>query len=465
MSDFATDHRTDPVQNSPRENRMDTPNSAGGNSRSTENRDENSNRGRGGKSANGRNGKWNGAKKGKWQKQRNRKNPRPSRGPQESREIDEKDLPEPTGPATEEQGLIEISGKGFGFLRLAERNFFAHPKDVFVTPEMVRNLGLRDGLWIKGEARQGHRGPQMTEVFSVNGRKPDSFKTMPVFEDLKAVNPDKRFVLESQPDRLTTRVIDLITPIGRGQRGLIVAPPRSGKTTILQHMAEAMLKSYPDVHVMVVLIDERPEEVTELKRVLSGAEIFASSNDMDTRTHARTATIAIERAKRLVESGDHVFLLLDSITRLARQFNNLAKGGRTGSGGMDTRAMEIPRRLFAAARNTRNAGSLTIIGTALIETNSRMDEVIFQEFKGTGNMELVLDRRIAEQYIFPAVDIFKSGTRREELLLPAYQVEKLHMLRRGLAGIQPAEAIERLIQLMEKYPDNNHMLADLKLKY
>ncbi len=248
----------------------------------------------------------------------------------------------------------------------------------------------------------GWARPQLTELKSINGRRPDAYITLPMFEELKAVNPDKRLVLETTPDRLTTRTIDMMAPIGRGQRGLIVSPPRAGKTTLLQHIAEAVAENHPSIHLMVVLVDERPEEVTELTRELPGAEIMSSSNDSDAKAHCRIAQLAIERAKRLVEAGEDVFMLMDSITRLGRAFNNAIRGGgRMGSGGIDNRALIIPRKLFAAARNTRDAGSLTIIGTALIDTNSRMDDVIFQEFKGTGNMELVLDRKIAEQYIFP----------------------------------------------------------------
>ena len=263
---------------------------------------------------------------------------------------------------------------------------------------------------------------------------------------------------------MTTRVIDMMTPVGRGQRGLIVAPPRAGKTTILQHIAEAITQNYPQVHLMILLVDERPEEVTEFKRALPNAELFASSNDQDAKSHARIAELAINRAKRLVEQGTHVFMLMDSITRLARAFNNLNKGGATMSGGMGVGSMEVPRRLFAAARNTRTAGSLTILATALVETGSRMDDLIFQEFKGTGNMELVLDRKIAEQYIYPAVNIFKSGTRREELLLQGFQIEKIHFLRRGLAGHKPIEAVQRVLSLLERYPNNAQMLLELSSK-
>lgn len=367
------------------------------------------------------------------------------------------------GPPTEQEGILEISGKGFGFLREPSKDFRQTPDDVFVTPEIVRNFGLRDGLWVKAETRMGRRGPQLTKIIDINGRDPDEFKTMPWFEELKAVNPDRRLQMETDEGRMTTRIIDLISPIGRGQRGLIVAPPRSGKTTILQHMAESVIKNHSGVKVMVLLVDERPEEVTELRRALPEAEIYASSNDMEVKMHCRIAQIAIERAKRLVESGEHVFMLMDSITRLARAFNNAtSKGGPTGTGGLTVRALEMPRKLFAAARNTRDAGSLTIIATALVETNSAMDDRIFEELKGTGNMELVLDRAIAEQYIYPAVDIFRSGTRREELLIPPHQWEKISIIRRGLAGHRPIEAIERILSIMERFPSNAQMLLDIK---
>ena len=330
----------------------------------------------------------------------------------------------------------------------------------------MRNFGLRDGLWVKAETQMGRRGPQLTKLLDINGRDPDEFKTMPWFEELKAINPDRRLQMETTQDRMTTRLIDMIAPIGRGQRGLIVAPPRSGKTTILQHLAEAVIQNHKDVKVMVLLVDERPEEVTELRRALPNAEIYASSNDMEVKMHCRIAQIAIERAKRLVESGEDVFMLMDSITRLARAFNNANnKGGPTGTGGLTVRALEMPRKLFAAARNTRDAGSLTIIATALVETNSAMDDRIFEELKGTGNMELVLDRAIAEQYIYPAVDIFRSGTRREELLLPPHQWSKISIIRRGLAGHRPIEAIERMLSIMEKFPSNAQMLLDIKPMY
>ncbi len=378
------------------------------------------------------------------------------------------DSPQELPPPTPEElflgeGIIEISGKGFGFLRDAKRGFVQNPADIFVSPEMVRKYNLRDGQWIKGDARRGGRGQQMHQIHSVNDHAPEQSRMQPAFEELTVINPQEPLRMETKPERYTTRVIDLVSPIGKGQRGLIVAPPRTGKTTLLQHIADAMVKNHPDVKLIMLLVDERPEEVTEIKHTVPTAEIMASSNDMDVRSHTRIAELAIERAKRLVESGRDVFILLDSITRLGRAFNNaMTGGGRTMSGGIDARALEIPRKLFAAARNTEEAGSLTIIATALIETGSRMDELIFQEFKGTGNMELVLDRKIAEQRVYPAVDIFQSGTRREELLVPADALQKIHFIRRGLAGCRPMDAIDRLLFYLKKFPTNEQMLHEIR---
>jgi transcription termination factor Rho len=363
-------------------------------------------------------------------------------------------------------GLTEISPKGFGFLRQRERNYQQHPEDVFITPEVVRIHGLRDGLWVKCLAKQGVRGPQLTELLEINGKEPAAYHNLPYFEELTAINPNKRLALETKPDRLTTRVIDMLTPIGRGQRGLIVAPPRTGKTTFLHHIAEGILENYEDeIHLMVMLIDERPEEVTDFQRSFPQADLFASSNDSDVKNHTRISQLAIERAKRLVEAGEHVFILLDSITRLARAFNNAIGGGKkrgTQTGGIAVGALEIPRKLFAAARNTREGGSLTIIATALIQTNFKMDDAIFQEFKGTGNMELVLDRQLAQNYVYPAVDIHRSGTRREELLIANHQLEKIYVIRRGLSGYKPMDAMEWLIKCMQRYPGNAQMLMDIK---
>lgn len=374
--------------------------------------------------------------------------------------------PRELAPPEPVDGLLEITNKGFGFLRKPDNDFDAFAEAVYVPQDMIRKFGLRPAVWVHGQACRHDRGILLTEITTVNGDAPEKTRRAPHFEELKAVNPNKRISFETRPERYTTRTLDLIAPIGRGQRGLIVSPPRAGKTTLLQHMAEAILENYKDsIHLMVLLVDERPEEVTEFKRSLPGAEVYASSNDGRVRDHCRMAELCIERAKRLVEAGRHVFLLMDSITRLARAYNNADKGsGRTMSGGIDARALEMPRRLFAAARNTRQAGSLTIIATALVETNSRMDDLIFQEFKGTGNMELVLNRRIAEQYIFPAVDILKSGTRREELIMPEAWLYKMNLIRRALAGHKPVEAMERFLFFLNKYPSNAQMLLDLKQK-
>src|SRR5437870_7341108 len=360
------------------------------------------------------------------------------------------------------EGIIEISGKGFGFLRDPKRNFVQTPQDIFVTPEIVRRFALRDGMWVNGEIRRGSRGPQLTKLVTINSEEPAKYQGLRPFEELTTINPNKRIKLETVPDRFTTRIMDLMTPLGMGQRGLIVAPPRTGKTTLLHHIADAVTKNHTEMKLIILLVDERPEEVTDFRRSHPTAELMASSNDSDIKSHTRIAQLAIERAKRMVEAGQHVFILLDSITRTARAFNNaMSGGGRTMSGGIDARAMEIPRKIFAAARNTEEAGSLTIVATALIDTGSRMDELIFQEFKGTGNMEMVLDRKISDQRIYPAIDIFLSGTRREELLLQPWELEKINLIRRGLAGHKPEEAIQRLLMFVKKFPTNTQMLKEI----
>ena len=403
---------------------------------------------------------------------RNERGPNPNQGtsgrpdspPATSQDENRSHLPL-SGPKIDTNGLLELAPKGFGFLRLPGKNFEQVRDDVFISPELIRTHGLRLGQWIHGLYQEGPRGPQLVEITAINGMPPEQAGKLPHFDELKAINPAKRLSFETTAERFTTRVVDIMAPVGRGQRGLIVSPPRSGKTTLLLHMAEAVREKYEDtVHLMVLLVDERPEEVTEFRRALPGAEIYASSNDELPRSHCRIAELAIERAKRLVEAGKDVFLLMDSITRLARAYNNTMnnRGRGTGSGGITIGALEVPRRLFAAARNTRGGGSLTILATALIQTNSRADEAIFMEFKGTGNMELVLDRKIAENYIYPAVDIFKSGTRREELLLPEHMLHKIHLIRRGLSGHRPVEAMERLLFFLKKFPNNPQMLLEIK---
>lgn len=370
----------------------------------------------------------------------------------------------PVGEPEEISGLLEITAKGFGFIRVPENNWAPSQQAIYVPADLIAQHQLRPYVQLTGMAQKYERGHQLVSISSINGLSPEEAAHTPHFEDLKAVNPTHRLAFETSPNYYTTRTLDLIAPVARGQRGLIVAPPRTGKTTLLMHIAQGALQNYgEELHLMILLVDERPEEVTEFRRTLPQAEIFASSSDSGVREHCRMAEMCIERAKRLVEAGRHVLLLLDSITRLARAYNNAERGsGRTMSGGIDARALETPRRLFAAARNTRTAGSLTILATALIETNSRMDELIFQEFKGTGNMELVLNRRIAELYIYPAVDIQRSGTRREELILPEWMLEKIRLIRRALAGHKPPEAMERLLFFLSKFPNNAQMLMGIK---
>lgn len=399
-------------------------------------------------------------------RRRQRRNRKERRREQREKEREREAALLEAAPAVEVSGLTEISPKGFGFIRQRDRGYQQHPDDVFITPEVVRIHGLRDGLLIQCEAKTGARGPQLTQILSINGKAPETYHNLPYFEELTAINPNKRLALETTPDRMTTRVIDMMTPIGRGQRGLIVSPPRTGKTTFLEHIAHAVIENYEEqMHLIIMLIDERPEEVTNFERLFPDSDIFASSNDSDVKNHTRMAQLAIERAKRLVEAGEHVFIIMDSITRLARAFNNSVGGSKkrgTQSGGIAVGALEIPRKLFAAARNTREGGSLTIIATALIQTNFKMDEAIFQEFKGTGNMELVLDRQLAQNYVYPAVDINRSGTRREELLLPQHMLEKIYVIRRGLSGYKPTDAMEWLLKCMERYPSNAQMLMDIK---
>ena len=367
---------------------------------------------------------------------------------------------QPPRPELIAKGVLEVGEKGFGFLRNPAKSFQISPNDIYVSPDIIRRYRLRPGIEIEGKAAPPRKGsPQLVEIRTINGQTPDKFANLKKFDDLTVIQPNERFVLETTPDRYTTRVVDIVAPVGKGTRGLIVAPPRTGKTTLLHHMANAVLTNHPDTHVIVLLCDERPEETTDFRRSIIGGEVIASTNDQTIEDHVRTAKIAIERAKRLVEYGKDVFLLLDSITRLARAFNNyIGSTGRTMTGGLDARAMEQPRRIFASARKAEEGGSLTIIATALIETGSRMDELIFQEFKGTGNSELVLDRKIAEQRYWPAVEINMSGTRREELLLKPWELEGVTRLRRALSGAPPLEAIQKLLNGLSKLKSNQEFL-------
>jgi transcription termination factor Rho len=360
-------------------------------------------------------------------------------------------------------GYLEISEKGFGFLRSPENRFQPKPTDIFVTPDTIKKCFLREGSLVEGALQPPHRGtsPQLKEVERVSGMPYEEYTRAVRFENLTTIDPYQKFNLETTPDLLETRVIDLVTPIGKGTRGLIVAPPRTGKTTILKQIANAVTANHPEVFVMVLLIDERPEEVTDFQRSTK-AEVVASSNDMDLETHVRLSRFMIERCRRLVECGKDVFVLLDSITRVARAYNSAHGGsGRTMTGGVDARALEIPRKMFAAARKIENGGSLTILATALVDTGSRMDELIFQEFKGTGNMELILDRKLSDRRLFPAIDIPRSGTRKEEKLFPKHQIEAVRKLRRMMVDLNPVEAMETLTAALKKHRTNEELLAKL----
>jgi transcription termination factor Rho len=361
-------------------------------------------------------------------------------------------------------GFLEISEKGFGFLRTAANHFHPKPTDIFVTPDTIKRNFLREGSHVAGPTQPPHRGtsPQLKAVEKVNEMAFEEYTKAVRFENLTTIDPIEKFKLETSPDLIETRVIDMVTPIGKGTRGLIVAPPRTGKTTILKQIANAVTANHADVHVLVLLIDERPEEVTDFQRSVK-AEVVASSNDQDLETHVRLSRFMIERCRRMVESGKDVFVLMDSLTRIARAYNSVHGGsGRTMTGGVDARALEIPRKMFASARKIEHGGSLTILATALIDTGSRMDELIFQEFKGTGNMELVLDRKLSDRRLFPAIDIPKSGTRKEEKLFPPKQIEAVRKLRRMMVDLNPVEAMETLVAALKKHKTNDELLGKLE---
>ena len=360
-------------------------------------------------------------------------------------------------------GYLEISEKGFGFLRTAQNHYHPKPTDIFVTPDTIKRNFLREGAHIEGATQPPHRGtsPQLKTVIKVNDMVFNDYVKAVRFENLTSIDPIEKYKLETTPDILETRIIDLVTPIGKGTRGIIVAPPRTGKTTILKQIANAVATNHPEVFCMVLLIDERPEEVTDFQRSVK-AEVVASSNDQDIDTHVRLSRFMIERCRRMVEGGKDVFVLLDSLTRVARAYNSAHGGsGRTMTGGVDARALEIPRKMFASARKIENGGSLTILATALVDTGSRMDELIFQEFKGTGNMELILDRKLSDRRLFPAIDIPKSGTRKEEKLFPAKNMEAIRKLRRTMVDLNPIEAMETLLAALKKHKPNEELLSKL----
>lgn len=374
---------------------------------------------------------------------------------------------EPKFPSIPVSGILDIDdAQKSGTLLQPQNCGKIKPADPFVPRELIQKLKLKKGSWLDAQATADprFRNPKVRFVDKIDGLTIEERRLKADFLQLTTITPEEQLRLETPDGPMTTRAIDLFCPIGKGQRGLIVAPPRTGKTTLLRDIAMGVIANYKECHVMVVLVDERPEEVTDLRRSLPKAELYASSNDEPLRNHLRVAELAVERAKRLVEVGKDVVILMDSLTRLSRAYNSARSGGgRTMSGGLDIRALEKPRQLFSAARNTEEEGSLTIIASALVETGSRMDDLIFQEFKGTGNMEMVLDRRVAELRLWPAINIASSGTRREELLVPAKELEKAHFFRRALAGMKPDEAAETALTRMAKAKSNKELLAMLKV--
>lgn len=382
-----------------------------------------------------------------------------------------KDFPEPQVdengdiPLLEFVGILEMHPNGYGFLRSPDNNYSRERTDPFVPGTMIEKFGLRQGVRIKAMMQQARRqqGPRVREILDVDGMKPEEYINVKNFDDDKAttpINPEEWLNLELEGGTpLTNRIIDLLAPLGKGQRALIVAPPRSGKTIMLQHISQGIAENHPDVTLLVLLIDERPEEVTDMRRNVKNGEVIASSLDMDVDSHVRLSQLVIDRCKRLAEMGKDVFLLMDSITRLARAFNKwVGNSGPTMSGGVNIKAMDIPKKLFATARAFAEGGSLTIVGTALIDTGSRMDDLIFQEFKGTGNMELVLDRRLADRRVWPAIDITQSGTRREELLLEEETLHAVTMLRRTLNTMHPVEAMEQLTKQLARFKTNKEFI-------
>jgi transcription termination factor Rho len=363
------------------------------------------------------------------------------------------------------EGVLEILPDGFGFLRSPAYNYLPCPEDIYVSPSQIRRFELQTGDLVAGQVRppkDKERFFALLKVEAVNRENPDKAKEKIMFDNLTPYFPTSRFILETKPEEINSRVMDLFTPIGKGQRGLIVASPRTGKTILLQKIANAVLTNNPEAILIVLLIDERPEEVTDFKRTVN-AEVISSTFDEAPERHAQVAEMVLEKAKRLVEHKKDVVILLDSITRLARAYNTLQPhSGKILSGGVDANALHKPKRFFGAARNVEEGGSLTIIATALVETGSRMDEVIFEEFKGTGNMELCLDRHLVEKRIFPAIDIERSGTRKEELLYHPDELDRIYILRKALAGVPPVEAMELIVEKLKKTRSNAEFLLSMK---
>jgi transcription termination factor Rho len=369
------------------------------------------------------------------------------------------------GPITPVQGYLWLRDNGNPLMVTAERNFVADRSDPMVPRELVAPMHLDSGLFIDAKARGGDR-PRVVELDAIEGMSPEEYRGRAIpFTELVSIDPMDRFHLETDPDIVEPRVAELIAPIGKGQRCLIVSPPKAGKTTLLQQIAHAIAVNHPYTTIFVLLVDERPEEVTDWRRSIVRGEVYASSSDQSLESHIQVSEMVFERARRLVELGEDVVVFMDSLTRMSRAYNSSQKGsGRILSGGIDARTMEKPRRFFGSARNVEHGGSLTVVATCLIDTGSRMDEVIFQEFKGTGNMELVLDRKLFDKRIFPCINIPQSGTRKEEKLYPKEQVEKLYLMRRALSSLSPVAAMELLLQKVREFGSNERFLASLQLK-
>ncbi|MEK7368772.1 MAG: transcription termination factor Rho [Planctomycetota bacterium] len=364
------------------------------------------------------------------------------------------------------EGVVEVLQEGFGFLRSPDYNYLPCPDDIYISPSQIRRFGIRTGAVVSGQIRppkENERYFALLKVEAINFEDPELMSERVIFDDLTPLHPDERLLLETATKELDTRVMDLITPIGKGQRGLIVSPPRAGKTVLLQKIANAVSKNHPEVVLIILLIDERPEEVTEMERATQ-AEVISSTFDEPASRHVQVAEIVIEKAMRMVECGKDVLILLDSITRLGRAYNTeVPHSGKILSGGIDANALQRPKRFFGAARHIEEGGSLTIVATALIDTGSRMDDVIYEEFKGTGNMELHLDRKLADRRLFPAIDITRSGTRKEELLLDPEELKRVWLLRKVLNETNPVEAIELLRERLTKTKTNAEFLMSLKV--
>jgi transcription termination factor Rho len=364
-----------------------------------------------------------------------------------------------------DEGVLEILPDGFGFLRSPNYNYLPGPDDIYISPSQIKKFGLRKGDTVAGFVRppkEQERFFALLQVKTVNGSDLEALRERPLFDNLTPLYPEKRITMENKKDDLTTRVIDLVAPIGKGQRALINAAPRTGKTIIMQKIANAITANHPEVVLLVLLIDERPEEVTDMQRSVKG-EVVSSTFDEPAERHVQVAEMVSEKAKRLVEHGKDVVILLDSITRLARAYNTITpSSGRVLSGGLDSNALQRPKRFFGAARNIEEGGSLTVIATALVETGSRMDDVIFEEFKGTGNMEVYLDRKLADKRTFPAIDITRSGTRKEELLLTPEELNKVWILRKVLSSLSPVEAMELLLEKLSATKSNKDFLKSME---